>query len=342
MSGSHKLVFVTSRSPRHQAHAIAAAPPACRVVMLQDPDPAAVAHELDDAEFLFSERAGVVDRGLIAAGPRLRLIQRLGSLAYDIDLEAARTAGIPVCTMPVYGSVSVAEHMLMQLLALAKRLPEATAIAQAAEPWGQPSQRTDENTFAENWSGRTDMHTLSGAVIGILGFGEIGAELARRLRPFQLSQVLYQKRQRLPKAVEAELGVAYADWGAVLAQSDYLCNLLPYTPQTDMALNAAALATMKPGACLVSCGSGSVIDEAALADALQRGRLGGAALDTYEWEPLRPDNPLLSLARAPAANVLLTPHTAAGTGAPGNPGRAADYENVRRVLAGQPLLHRVA
>ena len=70
---------------------------------------------------------------------------------------------------------------------------------------------------------------------------------------------------------------------------------------------------MKRGACLVSCGSGSVIDEAALAEALREGRLAGAALDTFEWEPIRPDNPLLPLARDPARNVLLTPHTAAGS-----------------------------
>lgn len=341
MPGAHKLVFVTARSPRHQASAIAAAPPECRIVMLHAPDPATVARELADAEFLFSERAGIIDRALIAAGPHLRLIQRLGSLAFDIDLDAARAAGIPVCTLPVYGSVLVAEHMLMQLLALAKRLLEATAIAQAAESWGKPPRRTDANTFAYNWSERTGVRGLSGAVVGILGFGEVGAELARRLRPFLPAQVLYQKRQRLPESVEVELGITYAGWDAVLAQSDYLCNLLPYAPETDLALNAAALATLKPGACLVSCGSGSVVDETALAAALRRGHLGGAALDTYEWEPLRPDNPLLPLARDPAANVLLTPHTAAGTGAPANPGRAADYENVRRVLAGQPLLHRV-
>jgi hypothetical protein len=80
-----------------------------------------------------------------------------------------------------------------------------------------------------------------------------------------------------------------------------------------MSLNANVFAQMKPGAFLVSCGSGSVIDEAALAEALRAGRLAGAALDTYEWEPIRPDNPLLPVARDPAMNVLLTPHTASAS-----------------------------
>jgi phosphoglycerate dehydrogenase-like enzyme len=96
---------------------------------------------------------------------------------------------------------------------------------------------------------------------------------------------------------------------------------------------------MKPGAFVVNCGSGSVIDEAALAAAVASGHLGGAALDTFEWEPLRPDNPLVALARDPAANVLLTPHTAAAT-LPG--GREGDWANIRRLLAGEALLNRVA
>ena len=91
MADAHKIVFVTARSPRHQASAIAAAPPDCRVDHAASaPDPAALARELADAEFLISERVGVIDRELIDAGPRLRLIQRLGSLTYDIDLDAAR------------------------------------------------------------------------------------------------------------------------------------------------------------------------------------------------------------------------------------------------------------
>lgn len=334
-----KVVFLTERSPRHQEAALKAAPDAMQVVMLRHPTREQVLAELADAEFLMSERSGAIDAGMVAAGPRLRLIQRLGSLAYDIDLAAAQAAGVPVCVWPVVGSIMVAEHMLMQMLALAKRLREVNAIAQAAGDWGRPSRRTDENTYAYNWSGRTKIGGVYGQTVGILGFGEIGAELARRLQPFAPARVLYHRRRQLPAAAEQELGITYAAPDAVVAESDFLCVLLPYAPDTDRSLDAASFAAMKPGAFVVHCGSGSVIDEAALAEAIRRGHLGGAALDTFEWEPLQPDNALVMLARDPAANVLLTPHTAAAN-IPG--GRAAEWTNVRRVLAGEPPLQRVA
>lgn len=339
MSEPAKVVYVTERSPHHQRAAVETAPAGVELVMLHAAGREQVMAELAGAEFLVSERSGEIDAALIAAGPRLRLIQRLGSLAYDIDLAAARAAGVPVCIWPIAGSMMVAEHMLMQMLALAKRLPEVSAVAQAAGNWGRPSRRTDQNTFAYNWSKRTNIGGIYGQTVGILGFGEIGAELARRLRPFAPARALYHKRQPLPALVETELGITYAAPDGIMAESDFLCVLLPYLPETDLSLNAATFAAMKRGALVAHAGSGSVIDEAALAEAIRQGHLGGAALDTFEWEPLQPDNPLVQLARDPAANVLLTPHTAAAT-LPGK--RAAEWTNVRRVLAGEPLLYRIA
>jgi phosphoglycerate dehydrogenase-like enzyme len=154
----------------------------------------------------------------------------------------------------------------------------------------------------------------------------------------------------LPERTEQELGITYAPQEQVIAESDFLCMLLPYYPETDMLLDAAFLSTMKQGAFVVSCGSGSVIDEAALAAAVARGHLAGAALDTFEWEPIRPDNPLCPLACDPDMNVLLTPHTAAGSSgdaaddqdASRTKTREGDYTNLMRVLRGEPPLHRVA
>ena len=326
------ILWLTERSPRHQQAAIDAAPPGTTVDVLRHADRDAILARLPDADFLISERAGVIDAAMIRAGTKLRLIQRLGTLTHDIDLDAARAAGIPVYTLPVRGCMMVAEHMLMQMLALLKRLPAASAAALSGDDWGRPPRRTDENTFAYNWTQRRGVGSLYGATVGIVGFGEIGAELARRLRPCHPARVLYHKRTRLPAAVEADLGIVYATPAALFAASDILCCLLPYSAATDMFLNAAVFAALPAGALVVHCGSGSVIDEAALAHALRTGHLGGAALDTFEWEPLRPDNPLIALARDPAMNVLLTPHTAAGTGA-GRGGRADDYVHVVRALA---------
>jgi phosphoglycerate dehydrogenase-like enzyme len=344
MPEKHPVLFLTDRGQYHQQVILAAAPPELAVTMMRRPPKEEILGALPECEFLISERSGTVDAELIAAGQNLRLIQRLGSLTYDIDLEAARAAGTPVAAWPVETAIMVAEHMLTQMLVLAKRVGEVAAVANEAGDWGRPSRRTNEDTFAYDWSGRSGVRPLYGQTVGILGFGEIGAELARRLRGFCPSAVLYHKRTRLPEHAERDLGITYAPTEQIVAESDTLCMLLPYYPETDMLLDAGFLSTMKQGAFLVSCGSGSVIDESALATAVQEGHVAGAALDTFEWEPIRPDNPLLPLARDPDMNVLLTPHTAAGSSADADSDRTrkGDYTNLMRVLCGQPPLHRVA
>jgi lactate dehydrogenase-like 2-hydroxyacid dehydrogenase len=335
----HKVVFTTERSQYHQQVVLAVAPANLDITMLRHPDKATLMAHLAQAEYLVSERSGVIEAEMIQAAPHLRLILRLGCLTYDIDTEAAKAAGIKVCYWPVGSVIRVAEHLMLQMLALCKKLRQTEAIAlEASSQWGQ-SKRTDEDTFAYNWSNRQSVEGLWQSTIGILGFGEIGAELARRLQGWDCT-LLYNKRRRLPPSVEAELKLTYVDVDALFGQSDYVANLLPYFPQTDRWLNAAYLAKMKEGACLVSCGSGSVIDEAALAQAIQSGKLGGAALDTFEWEPIKADNPLIPLAKA-GYNVLLTPHTAAG-GTPKATGeRQDDFTNITNHIEGKSLKYQV-
>lgn len=135
------------------------------------------------------------------------------------------------------------------------------------------------------------------------------------------------------------MGIGYCVADALYAQSDILRSLLPYSPATDNLLDEAVFAQMLPGSYLVNCGSGSVIVEIALAAALVCGHLAGAALDTFEWEPIRPDNSLLALARDPNQNVVITPHTAFLGGA-GD--RREEFANIRCVLAGEPLRNQVA
>jgi phosphoglycerate dehydrogenase-like enzyme len=334
----YKTVLTTERSLRHQCDVAAAAPDMLDVVVLHAPDRETLLRHLADAVYWVSERSGAIDADLIAAAPHLQLIQRLGSLWYDIDLQAAQRAGVAVCCWSVPGAIRVAEHVVLQMLALDRNLCEAEAIAREASPtWGQ-SRPTDEDTFAYNWSGRTGIEGLWQRTIGILGFGEIGVELARRLQGWEC-RVLYNKRHRLPVPVEEMLSIAYAEIDALAGESDYLINLLPYSPQTDGMLDAAFFQAMKVGAALVSCGSGSVIDEGALAATVHAGHLAGAALDTYGWEPIRPDNPLLPLART-GYNVLLTPHIGAGAPARGRD-RGADYANIVNHIRGRPLRYRL-
>jgi phosphoglycerate dehydrogenase-like enzyme len=319
---------------------LAAAPVELDIHMLRSPSREELLAQVAQAEFLISERSGPIDAEIIRAGKHLRLIQRLGSQTYDIDLQAAREAGVPVCYWPVTSCIMVSEHIVLQLLSLAKRLREVMDIALEAGDWGQESQRCDEDYFAYNWSGREDLGSLRDRTVGILGFGEIGTELSRRLRPFEPT-LLYNKRQRLPRQAEEDLGIRFASEDELVAESDFLCALLPFFPETEQSIEADFFNRMKPGACFVSCGAGGVIDEQALAEALRSGQLGGAALDTYTWEPIRQQNPLLPLARQPRANILLTPHTAAGSAPSGPIRREDDFRNILSVLSEATLRYRL-
>jgi phosphoglycerate dehydrogenase-like enzyme len=338
----HKTVFTTERGLFHQQRALSAAPPELSITMLRQPDRHTLKTALADAEFLISERVGVVDADLIAHAKQLKLILRLGSLAYDIDINAARAAGVIVCRQPDAGTIAVAEHCIMQMLALGKKLREVERVAlEAREDWCE-SKPVDEDTFAYNWSGREGIDSIYQRTVGILGMGEIGAELARRLSTWGCA-VLYSKRRRLPETVEYELDVTYVSDEILFARSDYLVCLLPYFPETVNFVSAERIASMKDGAFIVSCGSGGTLDEAALATAINSGKLGGVAIDSHAWEPITPANtPLLPLARA-GANVLLTPHTAAGGGGArtDDKNRAGEYGAIIRYLSGQVLPYRL-
>jgi lactate dehydrogenase-like 2-hydroxyacid dehydrogenase len=335
----YKTIFTTERSERHQQSALNSAPDILEIEILVQPDKATLINHLADAEFFISERRGVIDREIIQSAPNLKLIVRLGTFTHDIDLQAAKDAGVIVCRQPDKGTIRVAEHVVMQMLAIGKRLREMVKIALDADAdWGE-SQRTDENTFAYNWSKRENIDSLWQKTVGILGFGDIGAELALRLIGWGC-QILYHKRRQLPETVERELNIIYTDEQKLVAESDYLINLLPYASATEQKINAEYIASMKSGVYLISAGSGSVIDEAALADAVRAGKLAGAALDTFEWEPIQAHNPLLMLALQ-GYNVVLTPHVAAGTVAANVKERAEIYKHILAYLNDQPLDNRL-
>lgn len=330
---AHSVLFLTDRGLWHQSRALQAAPPNLSVTIKRRPSSAELAHLLPMTEFIISERSEPVSASMIAQAPLLKLIVRLGSLPVGLDLEAARTAGVRVSIQPVMGSIYVAEHVLMQALAVVKRLARSFWLANSADH-GQAAHRTDENTFAFNWLKLLDIGGLYGKRLAIVGMGEIGVELARRVIPFCPAEVLYFKRTRYPETIEQDLGIRYAPLLECARNADILISLLPYAPDTDQALDTAFFAQMPHGSYLIHAGSGSVIDESALIDALQTGQLAGAALDTYEYEPLQSDHPLVVLARDPRSNLLLTPHTAAAS-LPDT--RADDYSEIIRSLNGEPL-----
>lgn len=339
--GKHTALFITHRGLFHQQAALEAAPPEFEVTMVRSPSKEEILALLPDKEFLITERSGIIGEEIIQAGKNLRLIQRLGSQIHDIDLEVAKAAGIPVCYLPIRSCIMVAEHMMMQMLGLAKRVNEMREVMLSADNFGKEPTRCIEDVFAYNWSGREDIRGLWESTVGILGMGEIGYELSRRLRNFGC-KVLYNKRNPLPDHTEKELNIKYTSWDELISSSDFVCILLPLLNETEQSLNQEFFSKMKSGACFVSSGGSGVIDEKALAEAISSGHLYGAAVDNYTWEPIRKDCPILESARQPGSNVILTPHTAAGTVPTANKDlRIQDYQNLVRSINGQDLIFRL-
>jgi phosphoglycerate dehydrogenase-like enzyme len=355
----HTVLYLCPLGKQHQQWRLDAAPPEFNVVMRRSTETPReeVLSLINDADVLITERTGVIDRAMIEAAPRLKIIQRLGSLYHDIDLDAAREFNVPVCTRPIRGTIAVAENLMLQMLAVLRCAmplqkiihtpPEQFKVSAPLGPGDTPREapftprRTSEDVFAFNWSGQTRVGLIYRRTIGILGFGEIGAELARRLQPWNC-RVLYSKRRPLPRLIEGDLKVEYRDQEQLLRESDIVVCLLPYFKETDLWLNARRIAMMKPGAWLVEAGSGSVVDEQAVADAVRSRRLAGASFDTYEWEPIKPDEPLLALADSDSdANIFLLPHI--GSCNDVNTTEFIEfYGNVWAALNHQPLEGRIA
>ena len=335
----HNVLWLTERGDRHQQMALQAAPPELNVTICRAPSPETLRKLLSKTEFLISERRGIVNREMIQQAPYLKLVVRLGSLIDDIDTIALKNADIHLSRQPILMTMLVAEHGLMVILALVKRLPIAQQKLMIISQQNLPTYRTDEDTFSYNWSAMSSVQGLYGKRITIIGMGEIGVELARRLQPFHPKAIFYMKRRQYPPKVEQELGLTFADdLDVTLAQTDILVNLLPYSADTELFINQILIEQLPTGAYFVHLGSGSTVDESAIANALVSEKLGGAALDTFEYEPLPSNNPLIVLAQNPDMNLILTPHIAASTL---SLNRADDYGEIIRFLHGQPRQHEI-
>jgi lactate dehydrogenase-like 2-hydroxyacid dehydrogenase len=224
---------------------------------------------------------------------------------------------------------------------VARRSPELQQITLSGENCGKEPTRCTEDTFSYNWSEVEEIRTIWQSTVGILGMGEIGFELARRLRGFDCT-VLYNKRNRLPEHTERELNVRCAGRDELVSTSDFVVSMLPLLPETGESLDEAFFAQMKPGACFISAGGSGTIDEAALAETISSGKLFGVGVDNFTWEPVRKDCPLLAPARNVRANVILTPHVAAGAVPSSQKDlRVQDYRNVINLLDGKMLAYRL-
>jgi phosphoglycerate dehydrogenase-like enzyme len=250
---------------------------------------------------------GPIDAAVIDAAPRLRLIQQPAAGYERIDVDAARARGIPVCNAPGANPIAVAEAVLLLMLSLARRVPEARA------------------AFADARIGSPVGVQLTGRTLGIVGRGRTGDALATRAEALGMDVIAIGSR-----ATAAERA---AFWPAC----DVISLHCPLTPATRHLIDATTLAAMKPGAFLINAARGGIVDRASVEAALASGRLGGLGLDVFWEEPWDPDDPLW---RHP--HVVTLPHVAGSTTDAFDAIVGIVVENIGRLRRGAALLHRVS
>ncbi|HVE12220.1 MAG TPA: phosphoglycerate dehydrogenase [Elusimicrobiota bacterium] len=227
---------------------------------------------------------------LLEKAKALRLIGRAGVGVDNIDVAGASRRGIAVINAPAANTISACEQTFALLLGLARSLPGADADMKAGR-WERSKHMGVE---------------LAGKTLGLVGLGRIGREVAKRAQAFGMAIVAYDPFISAEQA--RGLGVELAELKDLLGKADFVSLHIPGSPKTRHLLNAESIAWMKKGARLINCARGELVDDAALAEALKSGHLGGAALDVFEKEPLPADSPLIG-----APRLILTPHLGAST-----------------------------
>jgi glycerate dehydrogenase len=274
-----------------------------------------VVEAIGEAEIVLTNKAPI-DAATIQQAPNLKYIGVLATGVNVVDCAAAREAGIPVTNIPGYSSNSVAQHVFALLLELVM----------------QPAAH-DRAVHDGQWSGGEDfsfrvapLTELAGKTLGIVGLGQIGQRVAQIGAAMGMSIAAGHQRSMNDISLPG-IDIDWQPIDALLPKVDALTLHCPLTDKTRHLIDRAALEKMKPGSWLINTGRGPLLDEAAVAEALQTGRLGGAGLDVLSSEPPSPDNPLFS-----APNCVITPHIAWGTVEARNRAMAIAVDNVRAFL----------
>jgi len=280
-----------------------------------DRTPAALTVErARDAEIVLTNKV-VLDRDTLLHLPRLRYIGVLATGTNVVDAASAAERGVTVTNVPAYSTRSVAQLVFALVLELAQHVGAHSAAARAGRWTTSPDFCFWDQSLVE----------LDGLTLGLVGFGHIGQTVAGLGRAFGM-HVIVHSRTRRPEA-----GVEFVDLETLFRQSDVLSLHCPLTPETKGLVNAGRLALMKPTAFLINTGRGPLVDEAALAEALNAGVLTGAGVDVLSTEPPRPDNPLLM-----AKNCLVTPHIGWATQAARERLLKTVVSNLQAFLSGKP------
>ena len=245
---------------------------------------------IKEANALVIRSAVEADAELLSQASNLKVIARAGVGVDNIDLDAATEHGVIVMNTPGANTISTAEHTFGMMLALARHIPQGHM-----------------SLVAGRWDRKLLMGVeLRGKTLGVIGFGRIGREVARRAQAFEMNVVAFDPF--IPANVAEKVNVALVELDDLYAQSDFISLHAMVTPDTTGMVNADSIAKMKDGVRIVNAARGVLIDDEALASALRSGKVAGAALDVFSPEPPPTDHPLVGL-----DGVIHTPHLAAST-----------------------------
>lgn len=276
--------------------------------------PADTVERARDAEAVITNKAPL-SAETIRQLPRLKYIGVTATGFNIVDIAAAREAGVTVTNVPTYGTRSVAQHAFALLLELTNHVGRHADTVRAGD-W----------VASIDWSyTKASITELDGLTLGIIGWGRIGQAMAEIGRAFGMNIVATTRTPRDGDDVE------FVPLEALLRRADAVSLHCPLTPETEQLVNTDRLALMKPGALLINTGRGQLIDEAALANALNEDRLAGAGLDVLSSEPPAADNPLLR-----ANNCIITPHNAWASRSARSRLMKVTAENLRAFLNGEP------
>ena len=312
-----KAVLHYRASPGFRRDIKAAETDELQIAIVEESDRDGFAREMLDAEVLLHVLEPMT-AAMIAAAPRLRLIQKLGIGVDTIDLEAARSRGIAVCNMPGTNTRAVAELALLLMLATLRQLRTLDAETRAGRGWTLDFELLDNQS------------ELGGRTVGLVGFGAVGKCLTPMLEGIG-ARVVYTDLVASPGTSATMVG-----FSELLATADVVSLHAPLTAQTTRMIDAAALSAMKPGAILINSARGGLVDYGALRAALVDRRLRGAGLDVLDVEPADASHPLFGL-----PNVTITPHLAWFTAETLRRSLCVFTENCRRLITGELLINRV-
>jgi len=282
-----------------------------------------------DSDVLFTSSDEVVNGEIMDLMPGLKMIHTEGVGFDKIDAAAAKERGIYVCNNKAVNNISVAEHAVGLIIASMRRIPQNNA-------------KYKEVGFLE---AKRQFHTqgefeLAGKTVGIIGFGAIGRELAKRLAGWS-ADLVYYDAFRPSEEVEKELGARYMELDDLCRQSDIISLHVPVLPSTQNMFNAERFAMLKPGALIINTARGELIDNDALAKALEDGTIYGAALDVISPEPIPMDHVLLNLSPQASERLIITTHTGGMTEEAFRRMLINAVANMKRIEAGQVPVNNV-